>query len=194
MGRSWGWAGLAMGAAITAPAPAAALDGIKVGVAAHNLCVTSCKNADKEAGPVVDVQLNFKSPGVLRIVGAPRPYLHVAPNISGETSFASAGLEWRWEVVDGWTISPSLGYAVHNGEISNPFPNGTPESTAYAQDHVLYGSRDLFRTSIGVGREFGERWGVEAYYQHYSHGQILGEGRNQGADQAGVRVGYRFSS
>jgi lipid A 3-O-deacylase len=29
-------------------------------------------------------------------------------------------------------------------------------------------------------------------YEHLSHGQILGNGRNQGLDTLGLRVAYRF--
>jgi lipid A 3-O-deacylase len=29
-------------------------------------------------------------------------------------------------------------------------------------------------------------------FQHLSHGQILGDGRNQGVDQIGIRLGYQF--
>lgn len=179
-------------AALAMGGEAAAAETLKVGALAHNICITNCKNADKEDGPVVDVQVNFRAPGFLRIVGAPQPYLAVAPNASGDTSFAAAGLEWRWEFVDGWALTPGLGYAVHDGEVKNKFPNGTPQSTQFAADNVLYGSRDLFRTSLGLEREFGERWSGEAFYVHYSHGQILGSGRNQGTDQLGFRIGYRF--
>jgi hypothetical protein len=34
---------------------------------------------------------------------------------------------------------------------------------------------------------------VQAVFEHLSHGQILGSGRNQGLDMAGVRVVYRFA-
>jgi lipid A 3-O-deacylase len=194
MRRTFSLAGLAIGAAIVAPTPAAALDEIKVGVLAHNICVANCKNADKEDGPIVDVQLNFGSPDFLRVVGSPKPYVAISPNVSGDTSFAAAGLEWRWEFVDGWALTPSFGIAAHDGETDNPFANGTPQSTQFNQDHILHGSRALFRSAIGIQRELGEHWRVEATVLHYSHGQILGKGRNQGTDQAGVRIGYKFAS
>jgi lipid A 3-O-deacylase len=192
MARTLSLAGLAIGAGMAVASPAAAMEEAKIGLLAHNICITNCKNADKEDGPMVDLQINFHSPGFLRVVGSPRPYLAVSPNVSGDTSFAAAGIEWRWEFVDGWTLNPGLGYAVHDGEVKNKFANGTPQSTQFAAENVLYGSRDLFRTSLGLGKELGENWGVEGFYVHYSHGQILGSGRNQGTDQAGVRVGYRY--
>lgn len=192
MARALGLAGIALGASFATAAPAGAVETLKVGLLAHNICITNCKNADKEDGPILDLQANFHSPALLHAVGAPRPYLALSPNLSGDTSFAAAGLEWRWEFADGWTLNPGLGYAIHDGEVKNKFPNGTAASARFAAENVLYGSRDLFRTSIGLGRDVGEKWSVEGYYVHYSHGQILGNGRNQGTDQAGVRLGYHF--
>ncbi|KAF0173867.1 MAG: acyloxyacyl hydrolase [Hyphomonadaceae bacterium] len=181
-----------VGTSIGGTANAGAIEEIKAGPLAHNVCITNCKNADKEDGPVVDVQVNFRSPSFLHWAGSPRPYLAIAPNVSGDTSFATAGLEWRWEFVDGWALTPGFGYAFHDGEVKNAFPNGDPRATQFSAGHVLYGSRDLFRNSIGLQREFGANWSGEAFFVHYSHGQILGSGRNQGTDQAGVRIGYRF--
>ena len=54
-------------------------------------------------------------------------------------------------------------------------------------------SLNIFIPSMpGLQREFGPRWSAEAYVVHYSHGQILGSGRNQGTDQGGIRIGYSF--
>ncbi len=183
----------AVGMTASGVAHAGAAEEVKVGVIAHNACIfNDCKNADKEDGPIVDIQVNFTSPDFLNWAFSPRPYLAIAPNLSGDTSFAAAGLEWRWEFAEGWALTPGVGYAVHDGEVSNAFPNGDPRATQFAADHVLYGSRDLFRTTVGLQRAFGDRWAGEVTYLHYSHGQILGDGRNQGTDQAGVRIGYRF--
>ena len=168
---------VAAAAALVAPAANAQIDSVRLGVMKHNICVADCKNADKEDGPVIDVQVNFKSPEFLGWAFSPKPYIAIAPNASGDTSFAAVGLEWRWEFVDGWAFVPAFGYAVHDGEVKNAYTNGTPQATQFSDDHVLYGSRDLFRTALGLQREFG---------------QILGSGRNQGTDQAGVRIGYRF--
>ena len=182
----------AIGMSAATPAFAGGVEEVKVGALAHNICITNCKNADKENGPVVDIQVNFKSPGFLGWAFSPQPYVAIAPNVSGDTSFAAVGLEWNFEFADGWAFVPGFGYAVHDGEVKNAYPNGDPRATAFANDHVLYGSRDLFRTTLALQREFGARWTGEVVYAHYSHGQILGSGRNQGTDQAGVRIGYRF--
>ena len=40
-------------------------------------------------------------------------------------------------------FEPGFGYVVHDGDINNPFANGTPESAAFAEENVLLGSEDL---------------------------------------------------
>ena len=187
-------AGLAaFGAALAlAPSAEAGVDEIHMGVMAHNICVTDCKNAGKEEGPNVEFQVSFDSPGFLDWAGSPQPYIMASANTAGETSFGGVGLEWRWRFAEGWALEPGFGYVVHDGEENNPFANGTPEAAAFAQEHVLLGSRDLFRTSIGVTRDFEGPWEAELFFSHLSHGQILGEGRNQGMDQLGLRLGYQF--
>jgi lipid A 3-O-deacylase len=171
---------------------AAGIDRVYLGVLAHNIQVMDEKNAGKEDGPTVELQANFSSPGFLRWAGSPEPYVVGSLNVAGETSFAGVGLEWNWEFAEGWALSPGLGYVVHDGELDNPYANGTPEAAAFFEENLLLGSRDLFRTTIGLSREFGEGWSAQAFYSHLSHGQILGEGRNQGLDQAGLRIGKRF--
>lgn len=192
--RILGLAALAAGASlvVTAPAHAGAVSEVKVGLLQHNVCITSCKNADKESGPILDVQVNFASPKFLDWAGAPHPYLSVSPNLSGDTSFAAAGLEWKWAFADHWAFVPAFGYALHNGETNNAYRDGDPRATPFAAGHVLYGSRDLFRSAIGLQHDLSGKVSAEGYYVHYSHGQILGHGRNQGADQLGLRLNYRF--
>ncbi|MGE0830578.1 MAG: acyloxyacyl hydrolase [Hyphomonadaceae bacterium] len=184
---------LAIGALMAgAGAAQAGVSEVHVGVMAHNIRVIDDKNADKEDGPAIELEANFDSPGFLHWAGRPEPYIVASVNVAGETSFAGVGLEWRWEFADGWALQPGLGYVIHDGELENPYPNGSPEAADFAAEHVLLGSRDLFRTSLGLSREFGEHWSGQVFYSHLSHGQILGEGRNQGMDQIGLRIGYRF--
>ncbi len=183
----------AFGAAVAlAPAARADIAEIHVGVMAHNICVTDCKNAGKEDGPNVEFQVSFDSPAFLSWAGSPQPYVMASINTAGETSFGGFGLEWRWEFADGWALEPGFGYIIHNGETNNPFPNGSPQAQAFADEHVLLGSEDLFRTSLGLTRDFEGPWEAQLFFEHLSHGQILGSGRNQGLDQIGIRFGYQF--
>ena len=180
-----------MSLAVVSPAHAG-IEEVTVGLLAHNIEVIDPKNANKEDGPALDAQLTFSSPEFLRVIGSPRPYVALAPNLAGDTSFAAVGLTWRIGLGENWAIEPAFGYAVHDGEVSNPFPNGDPRATAFTNENVLLGSEDLFRSSIALTRRLSDSLGVQAFYVHYSHGQILGSGRNQGMDQAGLRLTYSF--
>lgn len=186
-------AGLALGAVMLAPGVAhAGVDEIHLGVMDHNVCITNCKNADKEDSPNIEAQVSFDSPGFLNWAFSPQPYIMGSYNTAGDTSFAAVGLEWRWNVTQHIAIEPGVGYALHNGETNNPYANGTPESAEFSSKHVLMGSRDVFRTSLGVTYDMDGPWEVQAYFEHLSHGQILGHGRNQGLDELGIRIGYQF--
>lgn len=183
----------AFGAALMlAPSAEAGVDEVHVGVMQHNICVTNCKNADKEDGPNVEFQVSFDSPGFLSWAASPQPYIMASINTAGETSFGGVGLEWRWNFADNWALEPGVGIVAHNGEVDNPFANGTPEAAEFAEEHVLLGSEVLFRTSIGLTYDFEGPWEVQGFFEHLSHGQILASGRNQGLDEVGIRFGYQF--
>jgi lipid A 3-O-deacylase len=187
-------AGIAAFGAAMALAPAARADVTEahIGAMAHNICVTDCKNAFKEDGPSVEFEVSFDSPGFLHWAGSPEPYLMASVNTAGATSFGGFGVEWRWNFSEKWALQPGVGYVIHDGETNNPYANGTPEAAAFSEHHVLLGSRDLFRTSLGLTRDFEGPWEAQLFFSHLSHGQILGHGRNQGLDQLGVRLGYQF--
>ena len=183
---------LAAGAALGAPAVADPIDAINLGVLAHNICVTDCKNADKEDGVNLTGELVFTSPDFLRWAFAPRPYLLASVNTAGETSYAGGGVLWNWRFADDWGLEPGVGYVVHStDELDNPFPPGDARRGPFGDENLLLGSRDLFRTSLSLTRDLTPRLGVQLHFEHLSHGQILGEGRNQGLDEFGLRLSYR---
>ena len=98
-----------------------------------------------------------------------------------------------FRVPPGWHFEPGFGYVVHDGAVSNPFANGTPEAAAFFEENVLFGSEDLFRTSLALTWDVSPNFALQGIYEHLSHGQILGEGRNQGLDEIGVRAVWRFN-
>lgn len=142
-----------------------------------------------------EIDIVSSSPNFLNIIGSPRPYAFVSvPTADDGVTFGGVGLYWRWEFADGWAFEPGFGYIVHDGEIDLPYANGTPEAAAFGAEHQLLGSRDLFRTTFALEREFGDRFATQLYYEHMSHGQILDKGRNQGLDYVGLRFLYRLDS
>jgi lipid A 3-O-deacylase len=184
--------GAALMSAGTVGAAEAGVSEAYIGVMQHNACVLDCKNADKEGEPNIELELNFDSPGFLDWAFSPKPMIMASINTQGDTSYAGFGLDWRFHITENWSIDPSFGYVIHNGENSNPFPDGSPEAQEFSDNHVLLGSDDLFRTGLGITYHLDSPWMIQGYYEHLSHGQILGEGRNQGLDEFGIRVGYRF--
>jgi hypothetical protein len=173
-------------------AEAGPLSELRGAVLAHNTPLLEGKNAGKEASPNLAGEVVFNAPDFLKWAGAPRPYLSASVNTGGDTSFAALGLEWTIPLGADWMVRPGLGYAGHTGAVNNPFPNGDPRATAYVRDKVLFGSEDLFRISVGVERKVSDRWAAGLLWEHYSHGHILGEGRNQGIDEVGVRFSRRI--
>jgi lipid A 3-O-deacylase len=179
-------------AVLVAPAAAAQIDSARLGVMNHNICVTDCKNADKESGVNISGELRFASPAFLGWALSPHPFVVASVNTDGNTSYAGAGLEWDFEFADRWHFEPGFAYVVHDGAVNNPFPSGTQAAVDYSQDHVLLGSEDLFRTSLALTWDVSESWSLQALYEHLSHGQILASGRNQGMDELGLRLVWNF--
>ncbi|HVY84175.1 MAG TPA: acyloxyacyl hydrolase [Caulobacterales bacterium] len=188
-------AGLAFAFACSAAPAYADIDEIRLGVVQHNIRTDHGDLASpKEDGPNIEGELVYTSPHWSKWMGSPRPYLMASINTHGNTSFAGFGLYWRWEFANHWAFEPGFGYVLHNGKIDVPDDlKGTPAGIEFANRHQLLGSRDLFRSSFALEREMGRRMGVQLYYEHMSHGEILGRGRNQGLDEAGVRFLYRFN-
>jgi|CXWL01.1.fsa_nt_gi lipid A 3-O-deacylase len=186
---------LALAAGFVATPASAHVEEIRLGVVHHNIRTDHGDLADpKEDGPNVEGELVFSTPGFLEFIGHPRPYAMVSYNTAGNTSFGGVGVYWRIALGDKWAFEPGFGYVIHDGELDIPdtFAPDGPEATAFEAEHQLLGSRDLFRTSFALEREVGDRFAWQIYYEHLSHGQILDTGRNQGLDEAGLRVIFRL--
>src|SRR5262249_23614129 len=154
----------------------------RLGVVKHNIL----DRHDREESENIEAEIVWETPGFLEFLGKPRPYLMVSANDQGFTSFAGGGLYWRYQFAKHWAFEPGFGYVIHDGKIDIPFPQGDPRNAGYGDDRVLLGSRDLFRTTLALEREISPQFSSQVYFEHLSHGQILGQGRNQGLDEAGL--------
>ncbi len=188
-------------ASLVAAAPSASaqiIRELRVGAIDTNICITNCDNTNQEDGFNIEAEVVFAPPKRLRYIGSPRPFLVASINTAGDTSFGGFGLVWNWDFLPGWSLEPSFGYVVHSGAIDVPLPIGPPENAeinnAFDEDNVLFGSRDLFRSTLALNRDITKRLGIQVIYEHLSHGQILGSGRNQGSDNLGGRFYYRFGA
>ncbi len=173
---------------LAAPASAQLIEEIRLGVVAHDVVDHA------EDGPQIAVEALFASPDFLSVIGSPRPYLYGSFNTQGYTNLGAAGLNWTWAPGDGpFSIEGAFGLSYNDGvEDVVDLPPDDPYRIETAATRALLGSNWLFHSRLGVDYALTERWAVGAYYEHFSHGQILASGRNQALDEFGVRVGYRF--
>lgn len=156
-----------------APAHAAELFG---GIYKHAVHSPFSLEGGREQG--VDLQLGFRGGRLFPGLGL-EPYAFGAFNTAGDTSYAAAGLSWRF----GKTlfVRPGLGLAIHDGSAGR-FDD---------PDTIALGSRILFEPELGVGYQLGDRTSIEAHWVHLSHATLF-SGQNPGIDNVGARVNYRF--
>ncbi|MCW5724277.1 MAG: acyloxyacyl hydrolase [Maricaulaceae bacterium] len=173
-----------------AAAPAVADDSweFRLGVTRHDL-VRSI-----EDGPNLTIGVLAPSPDALSWAFSPRPYLYGSFNLSGRTNFGVLGLAWTIPLTDRFSAELAGGVAYHDGvkDFDRSAPPDDPTRIRLASTRALLGSRVLFHSSLGLDYALTDTMRVGVYYEHLSHGQILGNGRNQALDNAGVRVGWRF--
>jgi lipid A 3-O-deacylase len=185
-------AGMACWAA-TGAAQAKIMDGFTVGAMVHSVPAADIKNSHKEHGVDIQAELDFKTPGFLEWAWHVQPYVIASLNTNGDTSYVGFGFQWdlRWGH-DKWGFEPVVGYVIHNGYTQDPYPKGDPNYGPYFNTHLLLGSRDLFRLGLGVSRRINDRMNGQLLLEHLSHGYILGSEVNQGVDNLGLRLIYKY--
>ncbi len=168
--------GLAIVATAAAtPAQAGELFG---GLYVHGVDTPLTLGGSPEGG--VDFQLGFRGGPIIAGTGL-EPYVFGALNSKGDTSYAAAGLSWKFG--DRIYVRPGLGIAVHTGSArntDNPF-----------NDKIEFGSRVLFEPELGIGARISERMTIEASWVHLSHATLFGK-QNPGIDNIGVRLNWKL--
>lgn len=166
---------------------------LRLGLLSHNAEINA-KNGGKEKGPDIEAQIVFESPSWLEWAQSPKPIIVGNLNTQGETSFFGGGLEWGIGLGENFELQPFLGIVVHNGDpLNNPYaPADSVRRAKFNAEELALGSRNLFWLGLNLERKINEDWAVAIHYEHLSHGQILGEGKNQGLDNIGLRIGRKF--
>lgn len=177
----------ALCALAAAPAHAQLVEEVRVSLVAHDVANQT------EDGPQIGLEALFKSPDFLSVIGAPRPYVYASISTQSYTNLVATGLNWTGRPTDRWSIEGAFGISYNDGagDIVH-LPPDDPVRIETARTRALLGSDWLFHTRLGTDYALTESWAVGVYYEHFSHGQILGSGRNQALDEIGVRLGYRF--
>jgi lipid A 3-O-deacylase len=162
-------------AALSAAAPAHAAE-LFGGVYKHAVHSPFSLEGGRERG--VDLQLGFRGGRLFPRLGL-QPYAFGAFNTAGDTSYAAAGLSWRF----GKTlyVRPGLGLAIHDGSAGKFDDPST----------IALGSRILFEPELGVGYQLNHRASFEAHWVHLSQATLFSR-QNPGIDNVGARVNWRF--
>lgn len=126
-----------------------------------------------------DLSLGYRFGGLGRT--GLQPYVFAALNSAGDTSYAAAGISYRFGRQ--LYIRPGIGLAVHNGS-KRDFD--VPDN-----GEIEFGSRILFEPELAIGYQVNERLGIEASWVHLSQGQVF-SGQNPGIDNIGVRLNWKL--
>ena len=194
---------VAAAALMSTAAPAAAQEVI-AGVFAHDVTfigeAVGLGAAGKEDG--VDVQIGWRSEPIEAFsLGDPRFFAQLTLNSEGLSDFGAVGLVWRKHFGDDkrWYVAPGIGLAYTDGwdefpSFSEPglSPAELNRRIALRSERIEFGSKVLFQPELSIGRYVGENAAIELSYVHLSHGQILGSGKNEGMDDVGVRLIWRY--
>lgn len=174
-----------------------------VGLYAHD--VTFVGNAlgmgaaGREDG--VDLHLGLRSKRItaLEVLGAPQAHAYVSINSNRTSDFVAMGFNWPITLVGNLYLRPGFGLGYTDGKAGLPpanVPGLSPDELARRRTlyftRIDFGSRMLFNPEIALGYRFNDRLATELSYTHLSNGQIFHHGKNQGLDDAGIRLVYSF--
>ena len=163
---------------------------IRFGVMNHDINPTG--GPGKEDGVDYQLEIIFGAPDVFRYILSPRPYIQYSLNSAGDTDFWSFGLGWQQSFADRFYGELAGGLANHDGVRNLPPDPGDPTRLRLDDERIIFGSRWLFRGSAALGFQVTPRIDVAIVYEHLSHGQVFGDGKNEALDTAGLRAGFKF--
>ncbi len=163
---------------LTAYAEDSILAEIRLGVMQHDVQFLG-KHVEK--GQDINLEVLFRSPGVLASIWSPRPHMGVQLNNDDFTNQLYAGLTWDWQYSNGWFSEFHLGGALHDGET-----DGVSEQPPRKE----LGCAWAFRLGGDLGYRFDRHHGLMLHFDHMSNAGICGD--NEGINLFGLRYGYRF--
>jgi hypothetical protein len=147
------------------------------GLHAHAVNTPLSLSSGEERGVDLSVGYRFAGIGGTRF----QPYVLGSLNSRGDTSFAAAGVSYRFG--NRFYVRPGLGVAIHNGSAGNFERPGNGE--------IEFGSRILFEPELAVGIQVTDRLGIEASLVHLSQGQLFGR-QNPGINNVGIRLNWKL--
>ena len=189
-GAATAWAAI-LGAAQTASAHE-----VWIGGYAHGL-----GTKQREGG--FDTQIGIRSDRIESLWWLGKPSIHLLGSVNSEvrTDFVAVGVNYPLHVFPDKRlyIRPGIGIAYTNGEadVGNAYEPGISATEQQRRirlnaTRIDFGSNAVFEPEFALGYHFTPTLSAEISYVHLSNGQILHQGKNQGLDDVGARITYRF--
>jgi lipid A 3-O-deacylase len=182
---------IAAASALVCASPRAAVaqivDEVWVGAFAHD--VTDLGRGRESDGADLELEIDTVKPAVLRFLGAPRVNATIALNSAGLTNFGGVGLVWDRRLAG--RLYGSLQFGVDYTDGVTDVIQG-PAGDDERHHRLLLGTRTLFREAAGLNWRLSDRWSVGGEFIHLSNGGLVGHHHNQGLNDLGLRLGYRF--
>jgi hypothetical protein len=157
--------------------------------------------AGREQGTDLHIGIRSDPIEALRLIGRPQAHGFVSVNSDGTSNFAAAGLSWSVDLPGRFYVRPGLGLAYTDGKVDLPPVNAPGLAPSEIQrrlklynSRIDFGSHLLFQPELSVGIVLSPRWSAELTYVHLSNGQVFARGKNQGLDDAGLRLIYKLGS
>jgi lipid A 3-O-deacylase len=155
--------------------------------------------AGREGGSDLHLGLRSDRLDKLRLLGRPQAHVSASFNSHNTSNWVAAGLDWPIALSQRVYFRPGFGLAYTDGAAGLPPVNAPGISPQEIQRRLVlyntridFGSKVLFNPEVALGVRFNDRWAVELSYTHLSNGQIFHTGKNQGLDDAGMRLVYSF--
>jgi len=155
--------------------------------------------AGREGG--ADFHLGYRTDRIQALTLIGRPHIHMfgSINTNNTSNFVAAGFDWKVGLKGPVYLRPGMGLAYTDGKTELPPANAPGLSAAEIArrtnlyyTRIAFGSRVLFEPELALGVNLSDRLSLEASYTHLSNGQIFHKGKNQGLDDAGVRMNWKF--
>lgn len=156
---------------------------VSLGYLAHDVSGLWSGFRIERAATAENIDLVF-APHLDLLGGSIRPALGGTIANGDGTSFGYADARYEIDGPFGTFFGLGLGLAIHDGALAPEAPRGGHRPKAL-------GSRALFHVPIEIGVTFAEKLRVSAYFEHVSNGW-LGTDINEGMDNLGMRIGYKF--
>ena len=188
-----------------APFSAARAAELMVGAFAHDVTfigdVIGVGAAGREGGTDLQIGLRSDPMDALSLIGRPQAHGLLSINSAGTSNFVAAGLSWPIALPGQFYVRPGLGLAYTDGEAGLPAVNAPGLAPPEIQrrlklyrSRIDFGSHLLFQPELSIGRVLSPRWSAELTYLRLSNGQVFAHGKNQGLDDAGLRLIYKLGS